>query len=191
MKKPRLKTYIFMALCCTMGLFVKKIINPFANVITDSLRIPGGISTAFSTVFVVVAVELVGMKWAGSLMGLVQGGLALAMGRVGSMGALMPLGYFVPGLVTDLARMILLKTNCTQTERVVFMNMAASVSAALKPAGIATAAFFTAEAMVRLMMQSSLPDLMAASSMASTPSSSRHLAMLFFSRKDTESFAAV
>ncbi|MBR4878456.1 MAG: hypothetical protein IKU13_01325 [Clostridia bacterium] len=131
MKKPRLKTYIFMALCCTMGLFVKKIINPFANIITDSLHIPGGISTAFSTVFIVVAVELVGVRWSGSLMGLVQGGLALAMGRVGSMGALMPIGYFVPGLVTDLARMILLKTNCTQTERVVFMNMAASVSAAL------------------------------------------------------------
>ena len=130
MKKSKLKTYIFMALCCTMGLFVKKLVNPFANIITESLHIPGGISTAFSTVFLVVAAELTEMKWCGSMMGLVQGFLALSMGRVGSMGALMPIGYFVPGLVTDISRIILNKISLADEERGALINIFASVSAA-------------------------------------------------------------
>ncbi|MBQ6867185.1 MAG: hypothetical protein IJO16_00740, partial [Clostridia bacterium] len=66
-----------------------------------------------------------------SLMGLVQGALALAMGRVGSMGALMPIGYFVPGVVTDIARIIFGRIKMTDTERIAMTNMLASVSAAL------------------------------------------------------------
>ena len=131
MKKSKLRMYIFMALCCTMGLFVKKLVNPFANIITESLHIPGGISTAFSTMFLVVACQFADMKWCGSLMGLVQGALALAMGRVGSMGALMPIGYFVPGVVTDIARIIFGRIKMTDTERIAMTNMLASVSAAL------------------------------------------------------------
>ena len=132
MKKSKLKIYIFMALCCSMGMFAKKLVNPFANIITDYLRIPGGISTAFSIMFLVVAREICGIKWCGTMMGLVQGALALAMGRVGSMGIFMPLGYIVPGVVIDLVSIILDKTSWTDgTEKAAVINMLASLSAAM------------------------------------------------------------
>ena len=59
MRRSRLSDLNFMALCCVLGLFTKKMINPLANVITESLHIPGGISTGFSIMFLVVAAEVV------------------------------------------------------------------------------------------------------------------------------------
>ena len=44
---------IFLALCCDLGLFAKRIIAPAANLLTDSLHIPGGIGTSFSLMFLV------------------------------------------------------------------------------------------------------------------------------------------
>ena len=35
MKHKKLLRLIFMALCCDLGLFTKRIIAPFANIITD------------------------------------------------------------------------------------------------------------------------------------------------------------
>ena len=58
MRNTNLKTLMFMALCCDLGLLAKKIISPAANVITDSLHIPGGISTSFSLMFLVIAASL-------------------------------------------------------------------------------------------------------------------------------------
>ena len=59
MRQSRLSKLNFMALCCVLGLFTKKLINPLANVITEALHIPGGISTGFSIMFLVVAAEVV------------------------------------------------------------------------------------------------------------------------------------
>ena len=59
MRYSKLAKLNFMALCCVLGMFTKKIINPFANVITEILHIPGGISTGFSIMFLVIATEVV------------------------------------------------------------------------------------------------------------------------------------
>ena len=48
-----------MAFCCVLGLVTKKLINPMANVITEALHIPGGISTGFSLMVLVIAAEIV------------------------------------------------------------------------------------------------------------------------------------
>ncbi len=65
-------------------------------------------------------------------MGLVQGALALTMGRVGSMGIFMPLGYIVPGVVVDIVSIMLDKIGWTDsTERAAVINMFASLSAAM------------------------------------------------------------
>ena len=48
MRRSKLRAFIFMALCCDLGLFAKKLISPAANVITEFLHIPGGIATGFS-----------------------------------------------------------------------------------------------------------------------------------------------
>ncbi len=52
--------------------------------------------------FIVVAAFVVRRFGAGLLMGLVQSGIAFLLGSVGSMGALAPIGYAVPGLIIDL-----------------------------------------------------------------------------------------
>jgi len=131
MKQTKLNMLIFMALCCTLGLFVKKLVNPLANVITEALHIPGGISTGFSIMFLVVAAEVVMMKRSGMMMGAVQGFLALALGRIGSMGILAPLGYIVPGITIDIVYSLQKYLKLSRTERMVLANGLAAVMASV------------------------------------------------------------
>ena len=120
-----------MALCCTLGLFVKKLVNPLANVIKEALHIPGGISTGFSIMFLVVATEIVMMKRSGLMMGAVQGFLALALGRIGSMGILAPLGYIVPGITIDLVYSLQKYLKLSRAERMILANGLAAVMASV------------------------------------------------------------
>lgn len=140
MRQSRLANLNFMALCCVLGLFTKKLINPLANVITDSLHIPGGISAGFSIMFLVVAAEVVrggdktvadSWRHCGALMGAVQGLLALCLGRIGSMGLLAPLGYLVPGMSIDLIYGLSDRFGFSRTERMVFANALAAVMASV------------------------------------------------------------
>lgn len=131
MKQTKLNMLIFMALCCSMGLFVKKLVNPLANVITEALHIPGGISTGFSIMFLVIAAEIVVMQKCGTLMGTVQGFLALALGRIGSMGILAPLGYIVPGMTIDLVYSLQKYLKMSRTERMMLANGLAALMASV------------------------------------------------------------
>ncbi|MBE5997568.1 MAG: hypothetical protein E7240_09540 [Lachnospiraceae bacterium] len=130
MKTNRLRNLIFLALCCDLGLFSKRLIAPAANVITDFLRIPGGIGTSFSLMFLIVAAELVPYFGCAALMGVVQSALALALGMVGSMGALSPIGYIVPGLVIDCVFYIFRKMKLPSVTRCVTANMLSAAAAA-------------------------------------------------------------
>ena len=65
----RLRRLIFFALCCDLGLVSKRLIAPIANVITDSLHIPGGIGTSFSLMFLVLAAALLPRFGCATLMG--------------------------------------------------------------------------------------------------------------------------
>ena len=136
MKHSKLISLNFMALCCILGLFTKKLINPFANVITEMLHIPGGISTGFSIMFLVIAVEVVREKHCGTLMAAAQGFLALALGRVGSMGILMPIGYIVPGMAIDLVYFLGKYISLTRRERMVFSNALAAFMASFVANGL-------------------------------------------------------
>lgn len=131
MRRSKLRRLIFMTLCCDLGLFTKRLIAPAANLITDSLHIPGGIGTAFSIMFLVIAVALMPKFGAGIIMGAVQSGIALAFGMVGSMGALSPLGYIVPGLVIDCVFLLTGRTKLPLEVKMVVANALAGLSAAL------------------------------------------------------------
>lgn len=140
MRPTKLTKLNFMTLCCVLGLITKKLINPFANVITESLHIPGGISTGFSIMFLVIAAEMVRkpgqkeeklMQNCGTLMGLVQGLLALCLGRVGSMGLLAPIGYLVPGMSVDLVYRLSARFGWSRTDRMVFANGLGAVMASV------------------------------------------------------------
>lgn len=131
MKHNRLRTLIFWALCCDLGLFAKRLINPVANILTDALHIPGGIGTSFSLMFLIIAAALIPAFGCGCMMGAVQSALALGFGMVGSMGALSPIGYIVPGLVVDLMFRITKHTSLPQADRMVITNSVAAISAAM------------------------------------------------------------
>lgn len=131
MKKLRLNELLFLSLCCDFGLISKRLIAPLTNVITDALHIPGGVGTSFSLMFLVIAVVLFPKRHCGMVMGFVQSVLAFALGQVGSMGLLAPIGYIVPGIVIDLVLSGLEKTRLEQTERMMFANAAAAVAACL------------------------------------------------------------
>ena len=131
MKSNRLRTLIFMALCCDLGLFSKRLISPAANLLTDALHIPGGIGTSLSLMFLVIAAAVVGRFGCAAAMGAVQSALALAFGMVGSMGALSPIGYIVPGLVIDLVLAALRRTPLPRRDCIVLANMAAAPCAAM------------------------------------------------------------
>lgn len=131
MKREKLKCLIFMALCCDLGVFAKKLIVPAADLITDSLHIPGGIGSAFSLMFIVIAAAFVPRFGAATLMGAVQSGIALCMGTVGSMGALAPIGYIMPGLAIDLVMLLARRVHIGRSESLVAANICASAAACL------------------------------------------------------------
>lgn len=131
MKKLNLRSMVFLALCCDLGLFAKKIIGPFANVITDFLHIPGGIGTSFSLMFLVVSVALVPKFGCGTVFGAVQSVLAFFFGMVGSMGALAPIGYITPGLAVDLLFLLTRRAGTHLCDKMVAGNALAAVCASL------------------------------------------------------------
>lgn len=141
MKHSKLVILNFMAICCVLGIFTKKLINPIANIITESLRIPGGISTGFSIMFLVIASEIVRQNWenprdgivrnSGILMGTVQGFLSLILGRVGSMGILAPIAFMATGIAIDLVYHLHHYIAFSRRERMVFANALAAVTASV------------------------------------------------------------
>ena len=131
MKTFRLRTLVFLALCCDLGLFSKRLISLAANLITGFLHIPGGIGTSLSLMFLVIAAVMVERFGCAAVMGAVQSVLALAFGMVGSMGALAPIGYIVPGLVIDLLLTATRRSPLSQRDRVVLANAVAAPCAAL------------------------------------------------------------
>jgi len=131
MKTYNLKTIIFLSLCCDLGLLSKRLISPLANIVTDALHIPGGIGTAFSLMFLVIAATVIPVAGSCTIMSIVQSVLALGFGMVGSMGALSPIGYVLPGVVIDLMTAAFKGRSIPITERMVFMNAVAAPCAAL------------------------------------------------------------
>ena len=141
MKNSKLMKLNFMALCVVLGIVSKKLINPFANLITETLHIPGGVSTGFSIMFLVIAAEILHSSgydsesgWidkCGVLMGTVQGLVSLALGRVGSMGILMPIGFMATGAAIDGIYMLSKYIDCSPMERMVLANSCAALMASV------------------------------------------------------------
>ncbi len=131
MKKYDLRTLFFLTLCCDLGLLSKRLISPAANLITDALHIPGGIGTSFSLMFLVIASALTAQLGCAALMGAVQSGIALAIGMVGSMGALSVIGYVMPGIVIDGLMWQTRRLGVSEESAIVLANATASVCASM------------------------------------------------------------
>ena len=131
MKEGNLQNMVFWAFCCAMGLFCKRLIGPAANLITGWLHIPGGISSSFSLMFLAVGGVLAPHPKCCTIMSAVQSLLALAMGRVGSMGLLSPIGYILPGIVMDLVFAYGRKRDLPEADTLMIANALGAVCAAL------------------------------------------------------------
>lgn len=127
----KLRDLVLIALCCDLGLFSKRLISPAANILTDFIRIPGGIGTSFSLMFLVVAAGIIPVRGCAALMGLIQSLTALSLGMVGSMGALSPIGYIIPGIVIDAVFYLFQKTGLSRQTIMVTANMMAGGAAGM------------------------------------------------------------
>lgn len=131
MKNIQIRDLILLALFADIGFVSKRLIAPFANVLTDFLRVPGGIGTAFSLMFLCIGACLIRRKGAAALMALVQCILAMSFGLTGAMGMLSPVGYIVPGIVIDLIIAFCQRMNVSLLLTMMAANAAGSLSAAL------------------------------------------------------------
>ena len=129
--KQLLKDFMFMTVCCTLGVLFKHMINPIANIITGAMHIPGGISTAFSLMFMVFAAGVTQRRWSASMMGFMQGVAAISIGMVGSMGWLMPLAYLLPGIVIDIVMLFPAKNDAAVAIKAFAACICGSLAAAL------------------------------------------------------------
>ena len=119
MNRYSLRNLLFLTICCDLGLFSKRLIAPAANILTDFMRIPGGIGTSFSLMFII------------TLMSIIQSMIALSLGMVGSMGILSPIGYIVPGMVIDLIFLLSRKTDLGTDLTLTLANMFGAAAASL------------------------------------------------------------
>ena len=110
MKRISTRDLVFMAVCLTLGLVVKRIVSPLTNALTDFFRIPGGSAAAgFSLAFLVIGKQMTRVFFAGTMMGFVQSLLALALGFSGYQGIFAVISYTLPGLVIDLTSLCMKK----------------------------------------------------------------------------------
>ena len=99
---------LILTFCMVAGFVAKRVVMPFTAILTDFVRIPGGsLATGFALAFLVIGVSLVPVRGAGTLMGFVQGAMALFLGMSGYQGALALVTYTLPGLVIDLCAAVM------------------------------------------------------------------------------------
>lgn len=129
--KISLSKLIFMALCCDMGILLKKLIAPAQNIVTQALHIPGGIGASASLMFIIAGAMMCDIPGCATLMCITQSLIALALGTSGSMGALAPIGYIVPGIAIDLLLLIMKRGRISRTECFMIVNALAGTVASL------------------------------------------------------------
>lgn len=130
-RKYEIIQWIFMVLCCAMGMMSNGMILPVSNIVTGIMRTPGGIETGFSLMFLTVGAWFVEIPYAATIMGIVQGLMAICLGMTGSMGLLVPIGYIIPGIAIDICYFILKKHNDGLLRSVSVVNGIAAVTAAV------------------------------------------------------------
>lgn len=131
MKNIKIRDLILLAFFADIGFVSKRVIAPFANVFTDFLRVPGGIGTAFSLMFIVIGTYLIQRKGSATVMSLVQCILAMSLGMTGAMGMMSPIGYIMPGIVIDIMIILCLRYHASMPLSMILANAAGSVTAAL------------------------------------------------------------
>lgn len=105
--------YIVMAMVAAMGIAVKAIVVPLAQVITGPLFIPAGVvGGGFYMAFLVLGAGIVAKPGSASMIALIQAAVVTITGTIGSHGAASLLTYTAPGLAVDLVYLIIRHRAC-------------------------------------------------------------------------------
>ena len=109
----KLTDYIIIAMLASMGIAIKTIIVPLAQIITGPLFIPGGvIAGGFYMAFLVLGEAVTKKYGTATLIALTQGVVVAVTGTMGSHGAVSIFTYALPGLAIDLVYFIIRHKAC-------------------------------------------------------------------------------
>jgi len=104
LKKFSTKDLLYIAIFSALGLAIKPLITPIAQMLSRMLMITGGsLFGGLYMLWIVLAISTVRKPWTGTLVGLIQGFVMLALGNVGTHGALSLITFTIPGLAADIA----------------------------------------------------------------------------------------
>ena len=103
LRKFSTQDLLYIAIFSALGLAIKPLITPIAQMLSRMLMITGGsLFGGLYMMWIVLAVASVRKPWTGTLVGLVQGFVMLALGHAGPHGALSLVTFTLPGLSTDI-----------------------------------------------------------------------------------------
>lgn len=98
---------IVITMMAALGIAIKPIIVPLAQVITGPLYVPGGVvAGGFYMLWLVLGRALVNKNGTATLVSLVQSILIIAVGTFGNQGAVSLITYLAPGIAVDVLYMI-------------------------------------------------------------------------------------
>jgi len=101
------------ALVAALGVAVKSIATPLAQIVTGPLYIPGGVvAGGIYMMFLVLAAAMTDIRGAASLCGFCQGIMVLVIGAAGSHGVLSIISYSLPGVAIDALYLLISHRGC-------------------------------------------------------------------------------
>ena len=100
--KYNLHDFILIAMTAAMGIAIKVVVNPMAQLITGPLFIPGGVAAGgFYMLFLVIPPAISGKRGTALLTAILQAALVILLGTPGSHGAASLFTYTMPGLAVE------------------------------------------------------------------------------------------
>lgn len=93
---------IVIALMAAVGVAVKPIIVPLVHIVSGPLLMPGGaVAGGLYMMWIVIGICITGKRGTGTLIGLVQSILVMALGFAGGHGVMSIVSYTIPGMAAD------------------------------------------------------------------------------------------
>ncbi len=112
-RSVKLSDYIVLAMMAAMGIAIKTIIVPLAQIITGPLFIPGGVAAGgFYMAFLVLGKAITGRRFAATIIALIQAAVVTITGTMGSHGAASLLTYTLPGVAVDILFLLIRHKGC-------------------------------------------------------------------------------
>ncbi|HHU62061.1 MAG: ECF transporter S component [Bacillota bacterium] len=109
----KLSDYLILSMLAALGIAIKSIIVPLAQIITGPLFIPGGVlAGGFYMMFLVLGQTLVGKRGSAFMVSLIQAVLVTITGTLGSHGAVSLFTYTFSGMAVELWFMLSRHRGC-------------------------------------------------------------------------------